>query len=149
MAAYTGYSVVATGHSLGAAIATLAAADLRSQGIPVTLYTYGSPMVGNDAFATSVSKSGPTYRVTHAKDIVPMLPGYFITGYRHTYPEYWITSGNNNPVTASDVQQTANSTLNLAGNEQVKNLPGASILDHLWYFNSVAGCAPSGFEITK
>lgn len=142
-----GFSIVATGHSLGAAIATLAAADLRSQGKKVSLYTYGSPEVGNVAFATSVSNSGPTFRVTHQKDAVPYLAGY-VVGYAHTFPEYWITSGNGVPVGTNDITVINKGTQPLEGNENPDNFPG-SISNHLWYFNSVAGCAPSGFELTK
>lgn len=43
-----------TGHSLGAAIATLIAADMVAHGLPVEgVYLYGSPRVGNVDFASS------------------------------------------------------------------------------------------------
>lgn len=44
-----------TGHSMGAAIATLAAIHLQQDGMPVeSLYTFGCPRVGNQAFALYV-----------------------------------------------------------------------------------------------
>jgi triacylglycerol lipase len=71
-----------TGHSLGAALATLAA----YRHPPTALYTFGSPYVGDAAF---VAKLGdvPTYRCVDASDIVPKLPpaelGYVHVGELH------------------------------------------------------------------
>ncbi len=85
--------MVATGHSLGGAVATLAAAYLRAAGNAVDLYTYGSPRVGNDAFANFVSaQAGLEIRVTHLDDPVPRLPPLLFS-YRHTSPEYWLYDG--------------------------------------------------------
>jgi len=46
-------SVYVTGHSLGGALATLAAHDIKSAhpSVDMTVYTFGSPRVGNKAFA--------------------------------------------------------------------------------------------------
>src|SRR3712207_4057828 len=41
-AQYPSYKVISTGHSLGGALASLAAAVLRAQGTTVDLYTYGA-----------------------------------------------------------------------------------------------------------
>jgi pimeloyl-ACP methyl ester carboxylesterase len=84
--AYPTYSIVATGHSLGGAMATLAAADLQellyrggfnATPQPLTLYTFASPRVGNAAFAqwvTDLLSDGASYRITHARDPVVRLP---------------------------------------------------------------------------
>lgn len=67
-----------TGHSLGAALATLAAA--RRQ--PSALYTFGSPKVGNQAFVDSLAATR-IYRVVDDEDIVATLPpglGYVHAG---------------------------------------------------------------------
>lgn len=61
--------VLYTGHSLGAALATLAA----SQRPPQALYTFGSPRVGNRAFAATLATC-PTFRVVHHRDVIPHLP---------------------------------------------------------------------------
>lgn len=90
-AQYPTYKVVATGHSLGAAVATLAAAYLRAhENIPVDLYSYGAPRVGNAEFANFVSaQPGANWRLTHGADPVTRLPP-IIFGYRHTTPEHWL-----------------------------------------------------------
>ena len=102
------YEIVITGHSIGAAIATLAAAELRAMNYTADTYTFGSPRVGNEAFAEFVTNQAPqlghNYRMTHFNDPVPMLPPVFL-GYEHTSPEYWLANGTatRNDYTASQV----------------------------------------------
>lgn len=62
-----------TGHSLGGALATLAAS--RRQ--PKALYTFGSPRVGNSAFAKSLANV-PICRVVNGQDAVTHLPPEFL-----------------------------------------------------------------------
>jgi len=78
---YPDYVYTFTGHSLGGALATLAAIDAATAGIiPISqtspqLYTYGSPRVGNWVFAEAVSKLIPVmFRIVHFNDIVPHVP---------------------------------------------------------------------------
>lgn len=71
---FPSYHVKTTGHSLGAALAALAALDLIASGIPTTSYTYGQPRVGDEKFASFVSSKLSIVRVTHNKDIVPHVP---------------------------------------------------------------------------
>ncbi len=75
--------VICTGHSLGAALATLAALDIRYN-FPdkeVRCYTFGSPKVGNKDFAKSYNKRVPeTYRFVNGSDTVPNIPP---GSYRH------------------------------------------------------------------
>ena len=58
-----------TGHSLGGAMATLAA-SLRP---PAAVYTFGSPKVGDIAFSRSLSEV-PIFRVVNNRDLVTLLP---------------------------------------------------------------------------
>ena len=67
------------GHSLGGAVATLAADWVKTSGVAgqVNLYTFGSPRVGLDMFAkkcTSRLVADNVYRVYHKTDPVPMVP---------------------------------------------------------------------------
>lgn len=59
------YRTVVTGHSLGGAIATITATELRRQGNEVQLFTYGSPRVGNAELAAFITSAGNNSRVTH------------------------------------------------------------------------------------
>jgi triacylglycerol lipase len=58
-----------TGHSLGGALAILAA-SLRP---PRAVYTFGSPKVGDSVFANSL-RDIPIYRLINNRDIVPTVP---------------------------------------------------------------------------
>jgi hypothetical protein len=66
-----------TGHSLGGALALLAAWRFHRQFIPVhQIYTFGAPMIGNPAAAQAFEKEfpGQIFRYVDEKDLVPKLP---------------------------------------------------------------------------
>ncbi|HEV7401327.1 MAG TPA: hypothetical protein VGO11_00300 [Chthoniobacteraceae bacterium] len=61
------------GHSLGGALAALAAQEFRSS-VPVALlYTYGCPRFCNEAFRASYAGL-PVYRLVHGQDFVSSVP---------------------------------------------------------------------------
>ncbi|KAK9435565.1 lipase [Metarhizium brunneum] len=134
-----GYKVVITGHSLGGAVAIISTAYLRRDGIPIDLYTYGAPRVGNDKFANWFSsQQGRHWRVTHENDPVPRLPPIF-TGYRHVTPEYWLSGG--------DAFQTVYDLSEIRVCKGIANIKcNASrfitdILAHLYYLGYTGGCS--------
>lgn len=65
-----------TGHSLGGALALMAAYKLSSDSV-AACYTFGSPRVGNSEFKSKIKV--PIYRVVNANDIVPRLPFLILT----------------------------------------------------------------------
>lgn len=77
--------VTITGHSYGAALATLCAVDLEYN-FPkkdYEVYLFGSPRVGNKAFRDSYNKRVfKTFRVNNGNDIVTKIP-FGVMGYRH------------------------------------------------------------------
>ena len=76
VAKYPSYTVLVTGHSLGAAMATLTAMDLQNSGVGnVKLVNFGSPRVGDTNFANWYSDNmAYRNRITHHKDMVPHCP---------------------------------------------------------------------------
>ncbi|KAI3396447.1 hypothetical protein diail_12167 [Diaporthe ilicicola] len=136
-ATYPGYTLVVTGHSLGGAVGTLAAIELRNLGYACDLYTYGSPRVGNLALVKFVTyQSGAEYRATHYDDPVPRLPP-ILFGYFHTSPEYWLASG-----PATHTSYTINEFDTCLGYANTSCNAGTFGLDgdaHLYYFQYM-GC---------
>jgi triacylglycerol lipase len=68
--------IVVTGHSLGAALAVLAAADIfiNTQDKPLT-YTFCGPRTGDATFVTAFAASSiECWRIFNTEDIVPDLP---------------------------------------------------------------------------
>jgi triacylglycerol lipase len=74
-----------TGHSLGAALATLAAARRP----PSAVYTFGSPRTGNEAFAASL-QGVPIYRIVDDEDVVTTLPPK-VLGFKHAGEAHVLT----------------------------------------------------------
>jgi triacylglycerol lipase len=98
-------ALLLTGHSMGAALATLATARLHEIDQVVNgLYTFGSPRVGNRNFAECFNTTfyDRTFRVVNDNDLVTRVPPrsfgfhhvgkliYFdTTGQLHTDHRYW------------------------------------------------------------
>ncbi|KAF5176167.1 Phospholipase a1-chloroplastic-like [Thalictrum thalictroides] len=75
-------SLTITGHSLGAALATLAAYDITTsfdQSPPVSVISFGGPRVGNQSFRCQVEKCGSKIlRVVNSSDLITKVPGFAI-----------------------------------------------------------------------
>lgn len=136
-AKYPNYSVVLTGHSLGAALATLTAMDLVKAGVSnVKLFNFGSPRVGNTNFANFADTYLTSHsRVTHHKDMVPHTPMH--ERFTHIDNEWY------QPRDDNYVQECiGNEDSNCSYQWHV-----TSIEDHLFYFGlhlgeGTAECAP-------
>lgn len=64
-----------TGHSLGGALAVLAAADLAADGRRPVVYTFGAPRTGDPRFACRYAQLVPeSYRIANPHDLVTRLP---------------------------------------------------------------------------
>ena len=121
-----------TGHSLGAAITSLAAYKYRNR--PGALYTSGSPRVGNDRFADTLLRQMPAvYRFVHNRDFVTTVPpaglplmvnpgawldflnpfGAHTSGYTHVGTLKFITGRGTSEV--KDGESAKNDLLSLAG----------------------------------
>lgn len=81
-ASHPNQEICVTGHSLGAALATLAFQRLRD--VHSSLYTFGCPRVGNQAFCDDLMLAARTqslYRVVDNEDVVTHIP--IGLGYKH------------------------------------------------------------------
>ncbi|KAH6906313.1 lipase [Coprinopsis sp. MPI-PUGE-AT-0042] len=138
------YKIVVTGHSLGGAVASIAAISLKTA-LPSTdmkLFTYGQPRVGNKAFARLVEHKvgiGNIFRATHTWDGVPtILPkGVTSIGYRHFANEYW---NHQDPASPQNTRKC------MGGDDPTcsDSIPSTFINPpHLVYFNQVMALDPS------
>jgi triacylglycerol lipase len=82
-----GKQVFVTGHSLGGALAVLAAQeiDAKQPGRVSAVYTYGMLRAGNAQFKSAYDQAlgSRTYRMVHGEDIVPTVPPSSLVGSRH------------------------------------------------------------------
>jgi triacylglycerol lipase len=75
-----------TGHSLGGALAIVAASLVTIEPkVQVVVYTFGSPRTGDVKFFSEYEKDlgGSTFRLINGTDIVPTVPPSLSGGYRH------------------------------------------------------------------
>jgi hypothetical protein len=85
-----GFPIYITGHSLGAALATVATRYLENDQIEeakaplrdqiAACYTFGSPRVGDELFREKLKS--PIYRIVNTRDIVTVVP-LLAMGYQH------------------------------------------------------------------
>lgn len=73
-------SLTITGHSLGAALATLAAYDIKTHfnGSPMaTVFSFGGPRVGNKCFRQQLEVQGTkVLRIVNSDDLITKVPGF-------------------------------------------------------------------------
>ena len=77
-----------TGHSLGGALALLAAWRLQRSFVSIQeIVTFGAPMIGNDAAAKAFEQefTGKIYRFVDLEDIVPLLPSVSLIANAYTH----------------------------------------------------------------
>ena len=94
---YPNCSITFTGHSLGGAVATIAALDVQYNITqhteqPIELFTFGAPRVGNQALIESFIRRVPNcYRFIYGWDIVTRVPRQW-QGYEHVPQEHRLGS---------------------------------------------------------
>lgn len=75
-------SITVTGHSLGAALATLTAHDITTtfeQAPLVTVVSFGGPRVGNKSFRSQLEKRGTkVLRIVNSDDPITKVPGFVV-----------------------------------------------------------------------
>jgi len=138
-----------TGHSLGAALATLAAYDLGSTYTIQSVYNYGSPRVGNPAFSKAYnSKYSDHWRVTHSKDPIPHGPTLGM-GFYHVANEAFYTN-----TTAAGYKLCTTSEDKACADQYGGNLLADTGLlaccsgDHLDYMHDAVSVATDGASCT-
>ncbi|KAG2097543.1 Alpha/Beta hydrolase protein [Suillus discolor] len=90
---YPQYDVTVSGHSLGGAIASIAALSIRNSfpDAALRLFTFGQPRTGDQSFAELVETLigvDNVFRGVHSFDGVPTIIPTRL-GYRHHATEYW------------------------------------------------------------
>ena len=131
---YPNAPLTLTGHSLGAAVAILGGYILeRDLSIPVqAVYTFGSPRVGNAAFAsTHPVGGGRQWRITHHRDVVPHLPEKLL-GFRHTATEVFYANATQRGVICDGSGEDDTN-----GADQYSF--AFSVYDHLHYYGQTIG----------
>lgn len=123
-----------SGHSLGGAIATLAAFDLalrypalRPQ---LQLYTYASPRVGDATFANTHSQLLPnSYRVVNLADPIPLVPPSDLNGiYTHLGQEWAFLSQNGDALPNHLIETYRRAIAQSAETQTPTSYPNLSIL---------------------
>uniref|UniRef100_A0A915EPU8 Fungal lipase-like domain-containing protein n=1 Tax=Ditylenchus dipsaci TaxID=166011 RepID=A0A915EPU8_9BILA len=135
--AYPNYDLWMTGHSLGGALASLAAAQIVADGkfdvSKIKLYTFGQPRTGDADYANALDAhllAENTYRITHSRDPVVHLPPHKYYNFTHNKAEVWYSN-----------DMTVNKTYSLCTEHQESRNCSAQISyvffrnDHLYYFN--------------
>ena len=151
------------GHSLGGALAELDSLYM-TMNLPSSVHvkgvTYGTPRVGNPAYATyfdSIVRAPPPYplfplvfprapltllrtqvpdfeRINHASDPIPIVPGRFL-GFSHVHGEVHIVSGAPDVAYAcpgDDDASDAQCTIS-----SVPNVFESNIIDHLGPYDGI------------
>ncbi|KAJ3728624.1 alpha/beta-hydrolase [Lentinula raphanica] len=128
-------NIVAVGHSLGGALAEIDTVFFRVN-IPsanISAMTYGTPRVGNPAWAALVDSSDVNFkRIDNMQDLIPIVPGRSL-GYEHPAGEIHILSpGDAVSCPGDDDATDADCQI-----ESVPTIFQGNILDHLGPYEGI------------
>lgn len=124
------------GHSLGGALAELDALFM-TMNLPSSIHvkgvTYGTPRVGNPAYATFFDSEVPDFeRINNESDPIPIVPGRDL-GFSHVHGEIHIVSPGDAVACPGDDDATdAQCTIST-----VPNIFVSDILDHLGPYQGI------------
>ncbi|THH01907.1 hypothetical protein EW026_g883 [Hermanssonia centrifuga] len=129
-------SVILVGHSLGGALAELDALFM-TMNLPSNIHvkgvTYGTPRVGDPAFATFFDSKVPDFEhINHESDPIPICPGRAL-GFAHPHGEIHIVS-DNDAVSCPGDDDAVDSQCTIA---TVPNVFDGDILDHLGPYQGI------------
>jgi hypothetical protein len=136
---YPSARLYTTGHSLGGALAVVAAYCLEyDHHLKIAgVFTYGQPRVGNKEFADFYnlkSDTHVTWRITHHRDIVPHLPERLFGFYHEATEVYY---GNDGPADGSYRVCDGSGEDPQCSDQYV--ITAVSVWDHLHYFGEAIG----------
>ncbi len=128
----TDETLFCTGHSLGAAMATLLAVDIQETiGKRCIMYNMGSPRVGNREFVYLFERDSVNHRITHWNDPVPHLPP-LVLGFYHTGDELWYNEKWDGYVYCEEPESK------MCADSRIISM---NVHDHRFYFNkSITAC---------
>jgi len=132
-----------TGHSLGGALALLAAWRFQRNFLTVhEIITFGAPMIGNDTAAKAFEQefSGKIFRYVDLEDLVPHLPSVSLlaNAYTHCLNEVSLSAAEVVAAAASELESlkqaagnTAQAVMDAATVDQVWGLVKTRIASHM------------------
>lgn len=122
-----------TGHSLGGALALLAAWRFQQQFQAVhAVHTFGAPMVGNQKAAEAFQREFPgrIFRYVDDLDLVPVLPAISLIANTYTHCLTERRLGGQNPSPSTEV--SAAEMCRLLAERTVDGLLDATLIDDVW-----------------
>jgi hypothetical protein len=124
-----------TGHSLGGALALLAAWLLRRKFISVhQVYTFGGPMIGNDAVVLAFAREFPDkiFRYVNSPDPVPKLPTISLIANHYAHCGAETMLGAVAAAAAGEAAETTVDLFKLLASKAVDGVLNATLIDELW-----------------
>src|SRR5262249_23648569 len=124
-----------TGHSLGGALALLAGWLLRRKFISVhQIYTFGGPMIGNDAVVQAFAREFPhkIFRYVNSPDPLPQLPTISLIANHYAHCGAETLLGAVAAAAAGEAAETTVDLFKLLAGKAVDGVLNATLIDELW-----------------
>ncbi|CAD5224473.1 unnamed protein product [Bursaphelenchus xylophilus] len=143
---FPSFQLLISGHSLGGALASIAAGELIAvdgiRGERITLITFGEPRSGDSDYAEAFDKLVPfSYRVENRRDFFTQIPPHKFENYTHHKTEVWYPTG----VEIGNEYKVCRATEDPKCQDSVN--PALDPLDHGLYYYQVVPTALNGCQV--